>query len=203
MDEMQRRLVAPFTSRELLDALCGLARDSCPGEDGLPAFFIRHWDTLGEGLRLAFQEIMERSTMPEMLSEGMIFLIPKEGGNLDELRHWRPIMILNSAYKILAKALSLRLQPMLETLIHPTQTGFVKGRSILDNIFTFWEAVSLARMRRESLAVLLLDFEKAYDWVDWAFLEATMACMGFPIEWIRGVASLYRSAHSQVLVARG
>ena len=122
--------------------------------------------------------------MPEMLSEGMIFLIPKEGGNLDELRHWRPIMILNSAYKILAKALSLRLQPMLETLIHPTQTGFVKGRSILDNIFTFWEAVSLARMRGEPLAVLLLDFEKAYDRVDWAFLEDAMACMGFPIEWI-------------------
>ena len=139
--------------------------------------------------------------MPEMLSEGLIFLIPKEGGNLDELRHWRPITILNSAYKILAKALSLRLQPMLETLIHPTQTGFVKSRSILDNIFTFREVVSLTRMRREPLAMLLLDFEKAYDWVDWAFLEDTMACMRFPFEWIRGVASLYRSAHSQILVA--
>ena len=88
-DEMQRILVAPFTSHELLDALCGLARDSCPGEDGLlPAFFIYHWDTLGEGLQLAFQEIMERGTMLETLLEGLIFLIPKEGGNLDELRHW-------------------------------------------------------------------------------------------------------------------
>ena len=58
-------------------------------------------------------------------------------------------------------------------------------------------------MRREPLAVLLLDFEKAYDRVDWAFLEDTMICMGFPIEWIRGVASLYRSTHSQVLVAGG
>ena len=141
--------------------------------------------------------------MSETLSEGLIFLIPKEGGNLDELRHWCPITILNSAYKILAKVLSLRLQPMPETLIHSTQTGFVKGRSILDNIFTFWEAVSLARMQREPLAMLLLDFEKAYDRVDWAFLEDTMACMGFPSESIRGVASLYRSAHSQVLVAGG
>ena len=40
-----------------------------------------------EGLWLAFQEIMERGTLPETLSEGMIFLMPKEGGNLDELRH--------------------------------------------------------------------------------------------------------------------
>ena len=134
--------------------------------------------------------------MPEAILEGLIFLIPKDGGNLNELKHWCPITLLNSIYKILAKALSLRLQLMLEALIHLIQNGFVKGRSILDNIFTFWETVSLARMRREPLAVLLLDFEKAYDRVDWAFLEDTMTCMGFPVEWIRGVASLYRSAHS-------
>ena len=49
--------------------------------------------------------------------------------------------------------------------------------------------------------VLLLDFEKAYDRVDWDFLEATMLRMGFPWPWIQGVAALYRSAHSQVLLA--
>ena len=134
--------------------------------------------------------------MPESLTEGFIFLIPKEGWDREDIRHWRPITILNSAYKILAKALSLRLQPMLDSLIHSTQTGFVKERSILDNIFTFWEAVSLARLAESPLAVLLLDFEKAYDRVDCVFLKDTMACMGFPIEWIRGVASLYRSAHN-------
>ena len=66
----------------------------------------------------------------------------------------------------MAKALSLRLQPMLGRLIHDTQTGFVKERSILDNIFPIWEAVSLAGLRGEPLVVLLLDFEKAYDKVD-------------------------------------
>ena len=90
---------------------------------------------------------------------------------------------------------------MLDSLIHPTQTGFVKDRSILDNIFTFWEAVSLACLRGEPLVVLLLDFEKAYDHVDWAFLEAVMLQMGFSADWIRGVSTMYRSAHSQVLLA--
>ena len=106
---------------------------------------------------------MDNGTMPNSLSEGMIFLIPKEGGDREEIRHWHPMTILNSAYKIMAKALSLRLQPMLGRLIHDTQTGFVKERSILDNIFTFWEALFLARLRGEPLVVLLLDFEKAYD----------------------------------------
>ena len=189
--------LAPFTGGELLDALRALARDTCPGEDGLlPSFFLHYWELLEEGLRLAFQEMMDRGVMPEPLSEGLILLIPKGGGDYELIRQWRPITILNSVYKILTKALSLRLQPMLESLIHPTQTGFIKDRNILDNIFTFWEVVLLALMRDESMAVLLLDFEKAYDRVDWAFLEATMLQMGFPELWIRGVASLFRSAHS-------
>ena len=64
-------------------------------------------------------------------------------------------------------------------LIHPTQTGFVKERSILGNIFTFLEAVALVRLHDDDLAILLLDFEKAYDRVDWGFLEGTMLQMGF------------------------
>ena len=91
---------------------------------------------------------------------------------------------------------------MLESLIHATQTGFVKERSILDNIFTFSEAVSLVRLQGTPLAVLLLDFEKAFDRVDWCFLEETMLRMGFPESWVWGVAALYRTTHSQVLLAR-
>ena len=90
--------------------------------------------------------------------------------------------------------LSLRLQPLLGELIHDLQTGFVKERSILDNIFTFWEATALAKLRRKDLAVLLLGFEKAYDRVDWGFLEGTLSHFGFEEQWIRGIAALYRSA---------
>ena len=52
------------------------------------------------------------------------------------------------------------------------------------------------------MEVLLLDFEKAYDIVDWGFLEETMLHMGFSDSWIRGVAAMYRTAHSHVLLAR-
>ena len=205
-EQMQTSLAAPLTGDELTTALMALPRGSCPGEDGLPvAFFVRYWEQLATGMRHAFQEILGSGVMPESLSEGLIHLIPKEGGDREDIRHWRPITLLGTAYKILAKAVSLRLQPFMDELIHSTQTGFVKGRSILDNIFTFWEASALARLRGEDLAILLLDFEKAYDRVDWGFLEGTMLRMGFTPQWIRGVAAMYNSAHSQVLVggARG
>ena len=61
----------------------------------------------------------------------------------------------------------------------------------------------MAKLRREDLAVLLLDLEKAYDRVDWGFLEGSLSRFGFEDQWIRGVAALYRSASSQVLLAGG
>ena len=51
--------------------------------------------------------------------------------------------------------------------------------------------------------VLILDIEKAYDRVDWAFLHATLSKLGFDDKWINGVSALYLNAHSKVLVAGG
>ena len=85
-DDMCSHLSAPFTC-ELSEAVRALAWDSCPGVDGLLlAFFVRYWDFLGEGLWLAFQEMMDVGVMPESLSEGLIFLIPKEGGDSELIR---------------------------------------------------------------------------------------------------------------------
>ena len=61
----------------------------------------------------------------------------------------------------------------------------------------------MARKSNQYLTVMLLDFEKAYDRVDWSFLEGTMAKMGFAENWIKGISSLYKSATSKVLLAGG
>ena len=73
----------------------------------------------------------------------------------------------------------------------------------MDNTFMFWEAVVFARKDNQDLAILLLDFEKAFDRVDWSFVEGTMVKMGFSSKWINGVSSLYKSATSKVMLAGG
>ena len=88
---------------------------------------------------------------------------------------------------------------LLPDLIHDTQTGFVQDRNILDNIFTFSEATEWAQHNGQHLGVLL-DFEKAYDRVDWSFLEGMLLRLGFLEAWIKGIASLYRSASSRVII---
>ena len=64
----------------------------------------------------------------------------------------------------------------------------------------FWELTALAKEKDEDLVVLLLDFEMAYDRVDWCFLEEVMLQLGFPMAWVVAVRALYKNASSFVYV---
>ena len=118
---MRLSLARPFRVTELREALRALPGDNCPGVDGLSAgFFVSFWELLGEDQCACIQEIVDSGCMPPAFSEGLIYLIPKGEGISDDIRQWRPITILCTVYKILAKVLSLRLQPLLGELIHST-----------------------------------------------------------------------------------
>ena len=197
-----RCLLQPLSTQEVFKAVKALAKDVCPGVDGLGVqWYIQYWDLIGDGLTKAYQQILDSGNMPQEWKEGLIYMIPKTSGQLEELSQWRPITLLNVIYKILAKTIARRLQPYLSELIHDTQTGFLQERSIFDNIILFWEMVTIAEVQKQDLAVLFLDFEKAYDRVDWDFMEGTLVRMGFPSNWIRGVSALYRNASSSLLFA--
>ncbi len=101
---------------------------------------------------------------------------------------------MGSPYKILAKTLARRLQDHLPNMIRPSQTGFVEGRSILDNTFLAQEAQEWVEESNQDLVLLLLDFEKAFDKIEWSFLFEALAKLGFCPKWIRWVSSLYTSA---------
>ena len=128
--------------------------------------------------------------MSEEFGQGMIHLIPKSGESANDISKWRPITLLNIVYELLAKIVACRLTPLLPQLIYPSQTGFVRNQSILDNLFSFWETVALARRTNNKVAMVLLDFEKAYDMVCWNFLESVMGKLGFQETWIKNTGSL-------------
>ena len=201
---MRQTLDAPLQEEEVAEAIRTLLHTSCLGEDGLsPTLFQEYWELVKTDLCQAFQDILDTGSIPTEVGEGLIFLIPKGDGPSEDIRRWRPITTLNMIYKILAKTISLRVQPLLPHLIHASQTGFIKERSILDNIFTFWETTALAHRSQQDLAIILLDFEKAYDKVDWGFLEGTLLRFGFFDKWVKGTVALYSSASSRVLLAGG
>ncbi|PNX57813.1 cysteine-rich receptor-like protein kinase [Trifolium pratense] len=109
-------------------------------------------------------------------------LIPKVDGP-QRLNDFRPISLVGSLYKILAKLLANCLRVVMGSVISASQTAFVKGRQILDGILVANEVVDEARKSKKEMLLFKVDFEKAYDSVDWGYLEGVMGRMGFLTLW--------------------
>jgi hypothetical protein len=124
---------------EIEQALQALPKEKAPGADGLPTeFLVGLWDSMKDDLLAVYKEALEVSYLCRDLNTGILCLLPK-GGNKILIKNWRPITLLGTVYKLLAKTMVRRLQPMLGQLIRPNQTGFLKGRSIIDNVFLAFE----------------------------------------------------------------
>ena len=85
-------------------------------------------------------------------------------------------------------------------IIHTNQTSLMEHRSIMDNVILFWEVVATTRETKQNLACLMLDFEKAYDQVQWSFLKEVMKVIELPWEWRCVAQALYRNGSSKVLI---
>jgi hypothetical protein len=107
---------------------------------------------------------------------------------------------LGSIYKILAKTLARRIQEFLPLVIRPNQTNFVEGKNILDNNFLAQEVLVWAQESGQDLVLLLLDFEKSFDRIEWDFLFPTLSKLGFCPTWIQWISSLYWLASSSIKV---
>ena len=115
-------------------------------------------------------------------------------------KNWRPISLLNSDYKILARILAGRLSKVLQLLIHPDQSCGVQGRYIGENIVLLNSIFQYSREASVPGALLSLDQEKAFDRVDHGFLFRIMSHVGFGSSFISWVKLLYSGISSAVCV---
>jgi hypothetical protein len=184
------RLCAPFSEKEISDALFQIGPLKAPGPDGFPARFIqRNWDLLKEDVVRAVQRFFADGVMPEDVNETTIVLIPKKS-DPDELKDFRPISLCNVIFKVVSKCLVNRLRPVLQDIISPTQSAFIPGRLITDNAFVAFEcihAIQNGAASKKEFCAYKLDMAKAYDRVDWRFLEGVLAKLGFHSQWIRWI----------------
>ncbi len=191
-------LTKEFTLKEIKEAIAAMPKDKASGSDGIPMeFFQELVEEISPTLLQAFSAMLRGGETSEWINKGLITLIPKSGDHA-KIGNWRPITLLGSLYKILAKTLARRLQDLLSNVIRPNQTGFVEGRNILDNTFLAQEAQEWAEESNQDLVLLLLDFEKAFDRIEWSFLFEALAKLGFYPRWIRWVSLFYTSALSTI-----
>ena len=119
----------------------------------------------------------------------MLTLIPKEN-NATEMKKFRPIALINCSFKIFSKALNNRLIKIIDRLLSPNQTAFIKGRYILESVVAAHEIIHEIARKKQSGIILKLDYEKAYDRVNWAFLLEVLKTRGFSEKWTSWVMKL-------------
>lgn len=131
------QLEGVYSEKEFYHALLKLNKGKTPGSDGLSVdYYVRFWDFLKHPLLDSLEHALEAGELSTEQKRGIITLIPKKGLDRRKVQNWRPITLLNTDNKILTKAMSLRLQPVLKEIIHADQTGFLPGRHISENLRT-------------------------------------------------------------------
>ena len=171
-----------ITLEELQLALKQSARGKKPGPDGLPyELYSQFWDLLGPELLAVLQESFQHqhAALPASMTRGVITLLYKGKGSRSLLDSYRPITLLNSDYKLLAKALASRFGHALRHIIDPTQTAFVPGRWIGDNVLCHLEEVEHLQQTGQPGCMVFLDFSKAYDRLSRSWVLSCMHSMGF------------------------
>lgn len=140
--------------------------DKAPGPDGYnPAFYQKFWHIIKDDVFKSGVEWLNAEAFPTWLTQTNITLIPKIA-QPESMKDWRPIALCNVLYKIVSKVLSNRLKQILPDLIDQSQSAFVKGISIQDNVLIAFEAIhSMKRKTKGKFGemALKIDISKAYD----------------------------------------
>ncbi|KAM1484563.1 hypothetical protein TB2_035686 [Malus domestica] len=160
----------------------GLKAPSPDGFQGI--FFHSFWNIIMDEVNGLVCDLVNGRASPKSINSTFIVLIPKVP-NPENVSQFRPISLCNYSYKIVSKVLANRLKPLLPIIISPSQSAFVVGRQIQDNVLITHEVFHFLKMRKGLFKLALkIDMNKAYDRVEWGFLAAIMIRMGFDSNWI-------------------
>ncbi|XP_042972810.1 uncharacterized protein LOC122304618 [Carya illinoinensis] len=201
--EMNANLTKQFSAKEVKAALFHMNPMGSPGPDGYPALFYQsHWEVVGDDLTDAVLEILNGNGDTAAINDTFIILIPKIK-NPQTVLDFRPISLYNVIYKVVSKVLSNRLKLILPTIIAPTQSAFIPGRMIMDNVIVAFEtlhSMSTKGKGKQGYMAIKLDMSKAYDRVEWDFLRKVVGRMGFSNRWINLVMQCVTTVSYSLLI---
>lgn len=196
-------LMAPVSKDEVRRAVFDINPSKCTGPDGMSGhFFQQFWETGGDVITSMVHRFFATGVMEEGINNTNICLIPKVL-TANRMSEYRPISLCNVAYKIVSKLMAKRLKRVLPSVISETQAAFVEGRLISDNVLVAHEllhALSSDNKCSSEFSAIKTDISKAYDRVEWSFLDRAMKVLGFSESWRGLIMSSVSSVRYQVLI---
>lgn len=188
-----------ITEEELFSTLKEMPKNKTPGEDGLPAeFYIVFWVDIKSLLLKSYRFSFEKESLSLTQKRGVLSLLPKKSDPL-QLKNWRPISLLNLDYKLIAKLLAARIKICLPYLIHDDQSGFLKGRYIGQNIVNIMDILQYTEEQDIPAIMISIDFEKAFDKLEWSFFRKSLQYFNFPEYIMKWVKILYSDIQSCIV----
>lgn len=169
------------TGDEIKRAVFDLGAHKAPDPDGLPAcFFQKYWYWVGESVTKFILEVFRTRTVPADMNHAVLCLLPKQHPP-EDISQFRPICLSNVLIKVISKVLANRVKRVIGDLAGKWQSSFIPNRQATDNIVIAQEVVHSMRRGtgRKRGMVVKIDLEKAYDRIDWTFLESVLRTVGF------------------------
>ena len=201
--DLIEQLEGDFQACEVKEGLNQMAPLTAPGPDGMsPIFYKSLWNIIGEDVSTVALRALNSGIVPDSINTTFITLIPKIK-NPRKVSDFRPISLCNVFYKLIAKVVANRLKKFLANAVPDSQSAFLLGRLISDNILVDFETLHYLKRKTQGKMVymaLKLDMSKAYDRMEWDFLEVLMQHLGLGEKMRKLIMSCLRSVSYSILL---
>ncbi|GJV37309.1 RNA-directed DNA polymerase, eukaryota, reverse transcriptase zinc-binding domain protein [Tanacetum coccineum] len=196
----QTDLEIEVSKEEVKRAVWDCGKDKSPGPDGFTfVFYHLFWNLIENDVVEAVKYFFHQGYFPKGCNSSFIALILKTP-EAKMVKDYRPISLIGSLYKIIAKILANRLVVVLGDLVNEVQSAFVADRQILDGPFILNELFQWCKSKKKQSLIFKVDFEKAYDSVRWDYLDDVLKKFGFRERWCGWIQGCLRSSRGSVIV---
>ena len=178
-ENQKDNLDAEISDSEFTMAVKALKRNKTPGIDGLPGEFYQFfWPRISDLYIGAIRHAQKVGKLHTSARRGIITLIPKKDRDPLMIKNWRPLTMLTTDYKIFVSILAARIKLILPSIIGEHQTGFMQGRQISTTVRTTIDITQQAKSKKNSGYLLVLDFEKCFDRIEYSAITGSMRFFG-------------------------